>query len=338
MGAKKSVDEIWRELNAKTAPKSRTTGVTGFGLPGVTTHTRVVGGKAPAATAGASAARPGAPSPEDVVLRPDTQRRVAAVQFDPAQAGVAAADLQAYIATMQRTINCLTDADRGTRKGAVQALSTKMMKGDASTPRAAPEMLQVRPTISGKPTLWRRHGWGPWLHGTADNAAVWFPAICARLRRPSLADAHCVVVPPLLLCQAMLCGPLLQPLLAMLHDPVERCRTTALQLLLDAAPQLPDPAALLPALAPELAARAEHMPTYAEPSEEARLQVVELAGALIARCEARCDPIARALWCWHWFAGPSASDVVCSPALPGTASAKPLAATADQPGLPQPAS
>lgn len=38
--------------------------------------------------------------------------------------------------------------------------------------------------------------------------------------------------------QALLSGPLLQPIANLLLDPVERCRVTALQLLLDAAPQL----------------------------------------------------------------------------------------------------
>jgi hypothetical protein len=38
--------------------------------------------------------------------------------------------------------------------------------------------------------------------------------------------------------QALLSGQLLQPLANLLLDPVERCRVTALQLLLEATPQL----------------------------------------------------------------------------------------------------
>lgn len=38
--------------------------------------------------------------------------------------------------------------------------------------------------------------------------------------------------------QALLSGVLLQPIAILLSDPVERCRVTALQLLLDAAPHL----------------------------------------------------------------------------------------------------
>jgi hypothetical protein len=38
--------------------------------------------------------------------------------------------------------------------------------------------------------------------------------------------------------QALLSGVLLQPIATLLSDPVERCRVTALQLLLDAAPHL----------------------------------------------------------------------------------------------------
>lgn len=41
-----------------------------------------------------------------------------------------------------------------------------------------------------------------------------------------------------LLPQALLSGPLLQPLANLLSDPVERCRVTGLTLLLDVAPLL----------------------------------------------------------------------------------------------------
>ena len=143
--AKKSVDEIWRELNARpTAPRSRTTGVTGFGIPGITSQTRVVaGGGGGGGGGGGKDRQAAAPTPEDVAARSDTQqlRPPPPPPYDPAQAGE---ELQAYLATMQRTINCLTDADRSTRKGALQTLHTKVMRGDAATPQASAQVLQVR--------------------------------------------------------------------------------------------------------------------------------------------------------------------------------------------------
>jgi hypothetical protein len=42
---------------------------------------------------------------------------------------------------------------------------------------------------------------------------------------------------------------------ALLSDPLERCRLTALQLLLEAVPRIADAAFLLPGLAPHLVAR-----------------------------------------------------------------------------------
>lgn len=89
-----------------------------------------------------------------------------------------------------------------------------------------------------------------------------------------------------LLLQALLCGPLLAPLSSMLSDTVEACRTSACALLSEAAPQLADPAPLLPALVPHLVARIGVLP-LAEPSEELRLALLQLVVGLIRRAGAK---------------------------------------------------
>lgn len=134
---KKSVDEIWKELNARTvAPRSRTTGITGFGIPGIQTHTRVV----PRQQAGITQQHKHIA--EDVSVDRDVPKPV--VAYDPAAAGVQPEELQQYVSTLQRTLNCLTDPERNTRRAAIIALHSKLLSGDASTPKASPEMLQVR--------------------------------------------------------------------------------------------------------------------------------------------------------------------------------------------------
>lgn len=133
---KKSVDEIWKELNARTAPpRSRTTGIPGFGIPGVQTHTRVL----PKDSSNASQHQKhvaGDVSISRDVLKPS-------VAYDPAAAGVTQEQLQQYLSTLQRTLNCLTDPDRSTRRTAVTALHNKLLRGDSSTPKASPQLLQV---------------------------------------------------------------------------------------------------------------------------------------------------------------------------------------------------
>jgi hypothetical protein len=130
-----------------------------------------------------------------------------------------------YVATLQRTINCLSDAERSTRRSAASSLATKLLRGDGATPKASPALLQV---CAARGDVAFRV-----LHvGSARQAQQRSgrqPQPCALLRpcaRP--AAVH----------QALLSGPLLQPLATLLCDPMESCRAAALQLLLDAAPHL----------------------------------------------------------------------------------------------------
>lgn len=144
---KKSVDEIWKELNAKSraqaVPRSATTGIPGFGIPGVQTHTRVLPSK------------PQKPAPSGLSTlqkqlqqsgQPAQQPTFQTAQYDPAAAGLTQEQVQQYLSTLQRTINCLSDPDRGTRRTAAGSLHTKLVKGDAITQKASPAMLQVRLT------------------------------------------------------------------------------------------------------------------------------------------------------------------------------------------------
>jgi hypothetical protein len=141
---KKSVDEIWKELNAKSraqaVPRSATTGIPGFGIPGVQTRTRVLPSRSQQQPAAADSA------PRKHLLsgeQPTQQQAVQAVQYNPAAAGLTQEEVQQYVGTLQRTINCLSDPDRGTRRQASSSLHTKLLKGDATTPKASPAMLQV---------------------------------------------------------------------------------------------------------------------------------------------------------------------------------------------------
>lgn len=166
MAQKKSVDEFWKELNARPAPRMAAAGGIG-NLPGITSITRTVPKVVPAQ-----------PAEEDVVLNASREAaRKAAASYDPAKAGVTADDLSSYTASMQRTINCLSDQDRSTRRQAACTLQTKIMKGDAATPVASASMLQ-----------------------------------------------------------ALVCGPLLVPLVNMLQDVVEKCRWVTLTAIFYATP------------------------------------------------------------------------------------------------------
>ncbi|KAF6256970.1 armadillo-type protein [Scenedesmus sp. NREL 46B-D3] len=70
---------------------------------------------------------------------------------------------------------------------------------------------------------------------------------------------------------------MLQPLVALLADPLESCRLTVLQLLLEAAPVLSHPGALLPGLLPQMVARMGQLPVQ-ETAEEVRLAGLQLLG------------------------------------------------------------
>lgn len=152
---KKSIDEIWRELNAKSAPRS--VNLAGIpSLPGITSSVRVVPKPKPQL--------PTENGVEDVPIGSQDHKKHMP-QYDPTKAGVTVEDVQAYMGTMQRLVNCLSDPDRSTRRQAAVNLQTKLMQGDASTPKASPQMLQ-----------------------------------------------------------ALVCGPLLYPLVNMMKDVVEKCR------------------------------------------------------------------------------------------------------------------
>ena len=86
--------------------------------------------------------------------------------------------------------------------------------------------------------------------------------------------------------QALLCGPLLQPLATMCSDGVEVCRSTVLQLLSCAIPQMTDPGPMLPVLLPALVGRIGQVPV-GEEAEELRLIAVQLLSELINQVSAR---------------------------------------------------
>ena len=159
---------------------------------------------------------------QDVQINASTQRHVS--QYDPSKAGVSAEDVAAFMARIQRIVNCLSAPDRAARRQAAVTLQMRLLQGDATI--------------------------GP--------------------------------APDLLLLQALLCGPLLHPLVLLLQDPVEKCRSVAAEVLTAAAGRVADVAPILPVLMPELLRRMGHLPVE-EPAEEIRLQLAELARALVGR-------------------------------------------------------
>ncbi|GLI65295.1 hypothetical protein VaNZ11_008788 [Volvox africanus] len=206
-GQKKSIDEIWRELNAPKAKLRQ--GVAGLavglsGLPGITSVVR---------TKPASSHTPAQPAASDI-SQPG-------LRSGPYAASAVGDDATAYLASLQRTINCLADPDRGLRRTAATTLQVKLFTGDDSTPKASPAQLQ-----------------------------------------------------------ALLCGPLLRPLVNMLSDSVERCRTTALAVLQDGSHHFSDISPMLPELVPELGRRFGALPVQ-EPAEEVRLQIAQLTVQLL---------------------------------------------------------
>ncbi len=227
-GAKKSIDEIWKELNARPQPRQGISGLGGVGiggLPGVTSKVRTVGiGSKPAAASDASpnsASQQGGSAPGQD--QQPSQAPSAASQQDVVGPKVALdGDDASYLASLQRTINCLADPDRSLRRTAATTLQTKLLSGDASTPRATPAQLH-----------------------------------------------------------ALLCGPLLRPLVSLLSDQLERCRLVSLAILLDGCRQLPDSSVLLPELLPALARRYGALPVQ-EAAEEVCLQIAQLTSLLLS--------------------------------------------------------
>lgn len=142
---KKSVDEIWKELNsaarAPAVPKSSTTGIPGFGIPGVQTRTRILPSK--------SQQHPEKFSQHfschlDASRDKNQQQHLAkTASLQTPAAAPSQEGLSQYLATLQRTINCLSDPDRSTRRSAIDSLATKIFKGDGTTPKASTAQLQV---------------------------------------------------------------------------------------------------------------------------------------------------------------------------------------------------
>lgn len=131
---KKSVDEFWKELNQRTAPsRSSLTGISN--LPGIQSRSRIV--QKPKAHQESSSLA------DAFVQQLPTGPPRSTSTYDPARAGVSQADLQTYQASIQRSINSLSDADRGVRRRAAEALHAKLFKGDGQTPGASPPMLQA---------------------------------------------------------------------------------------------------------------------------------------------------------------------------------------------------
>lgn len=81
------------------------------------------------------------PMPDDIAIAAEARRH--ASRYDPCKAGVPPEQLAAYVATIQRTINCLSDPDRTTRKQAAASLLKKLTCGDSVSPVPEPPLLQV---------------------------------------------------------------------------------------------------------------------------------------------------------------------------------------------------
>ena len=244
---KKTIDEIWKELNTRPTGRSGTMGTVLGGssnLPGVTTLSRTLPAKpdsshaasqpasaAPAAAVAAAVASASVP----MELGPDSRRPTS--HYDPARAGVAPEEVQAFVSSIQRTINCMSDPDRNSRKQAISTLYTRLAKGGAGSPPPSPAMLQ-----------------------------------------------------------ALICGPLLYPVVTLLSDTAEATRIAAAELLQYAAATVPDFSAVLPVLMPEVVKRMGHLPVV-EPAEEARLLLAGLVTAILQR------------WVGGW--GPSLREHAC---------------------------
>lgn len=233
--SKKSVSDVWKELNSRplvgrstpsTVTSSYSTngegvqgtlgGLSGFlNLPGLTSKVRIIPSKsaAPAVPADASTASGSTATPtlEDVPLQ--SSSRATASSYDPSQAGSSSEEVHAFMSGIQRTVNCLSDPDRNLRRQAAITLHARLTSpGTEAQPRPSAQLLQ-----------------------------------------------------------ALMCGALLHPVLGLLRDPVDRCRTLGVSMLADAFGAV-DASSALASIIPELLSRMGTLPV-AETSEEIRLQV-----------------------------------------------------------------
>ncbi len=148
--------------------------------------------------------------------------------YDPMQAGVSQEQLSAYLAGIQRLVNCLTDPDRSTRRQAATTLQSKLILGDAGSPTPSPALLQA--TVCG-----------PLLHpllGLLSDVAE---------------KCRCVAAP----------GPQTQQRPT---PPCRTCchRLVGVEILCHVLATVPDCSAMLPALLPVLARRMGHLPVVEE--------------------------------------------------------------------------
>ncbi|KAG1655968.1 hypothetical protein FOA52_009395 [Chlamydomonas sp. UWO 241] len=183
MSDKKDIDAIWKALNAPRPGRATALGGGITSMPGVSSTSRVLPprgsaasntepvikgmagtvtsmasmGGTPVSAAAAGAAKAAAaassasggahgdvqrlPMLDDVAMAAESRRH--AGHYDPARAGVSAEELSAYVSAMQRTINCLSDPDRSTRKAAACALLARLTKGDVASPPPSPQLLQA---------------------------------------------------------------------------------------------------------------------------------------------------------------------------------------------------
>ena len=68
--------------------------------------------------------------------RPTLAASVSSFHYDPTLAGVDPGAFQAYLSTIQRTINCLSDPDRNTRKQAITKLLGSLTPASTEAPAA----------------------------------------------------------------------------------------------------------------------------------------------------------------------------------------------------------
>ncbi|KAG2454165.1 hypothetical protein HYH02_001200 [Chlamydomonas schloesseri] len=254
-GAKKSVDEIWKELNAPKKPTQRA-GVAGLavglgGLPGITSIVRTL----PSASSMSSTAPAAAASSSS---KPETDN-AASVSGPHLAAAVPSGDAAAYLATLQRTINCLADPDRGLRRSAASTLQDKLFKGDAATPAATPS--QLRALLAEPPAPLLR----PLVAMMGDSVER-----CRAVALTVLLDGGKAIV------DAAVKDKVAEPAAVDSAAAAGGSGGSGGAV----AGGVEALAALLPDVVPEMARRFGALPVQ-EPAEEVRLQIIQLAALLL---------------------------------------------------------
>jgi hypothetical protein len=113
MAQKKSINEIWAELNAKPGPRKSSIPA-GIPIPGISSTSSSAISKA--------GSKPG-PNLNQLVneeMSADSSAaeavRKTTATYDPSKAGLTQEEVAGYVASIQRLVNCLGDPDRGTRR------------------------------------------------------------------------------------------------------------------------------------------------------------------------------------------------------------------------------